>query len=135
MNCNDAASLIAAYVDGETGRKQTRAIGNHLVGCRECAVKHEDLLALRAQLRAEVPRYSAPPALRARVLATLEAARRGCLHAGDCSTAGARRAVVQRLVALAARICMESSIVDAGSPAARWPVARPPCSHGSSARR
>jgi len=73
MNCNDAASLIAAYADGETGRRQTRAIGNHLRGCRECAVKHEDLLALRAQLRAEVPRYSAPPALRARVLATLEA--------------------------------------------------------------
>ena len=74
MNCNDAASLIAAYVDGETGRRQTRAIGNHLLGCRECTVKHEDLLALRAQLRAEVPRYSAPPALRARVLATLEVA-------------------------------------------------------------
>ena len=74
MNCNDAASLIAAYVDGETGRRQARAIGNHLRGCRECAVKHEDLLALRAQLRAEVPRYSAPPALRARVLATLASA-------------------------------------------------------------
>ena len=74
MNCNDAASLIAAYVDGETGRRQARAIGNHLRGCRECAVKHEDLLALRTQLRAEVPRYSAPPALRARVLATLAAA-------------------------------------------------------------
>jgi anti-sigma factor RsiW len=66
--------LIAAYVDGETGRRQTRAVGNHLLGCRECTVKHDDLLALRAQLRAEVPRYSAPPALRARVLATLDAA-------------------------------------------------------------
>jgi anti-sigma factor RsiW len=74
MNCHDAASLIAAYVDGETGRRQTRAIGNHLLGCRECTVKRDDLLALRAQLRAEVPRYSAPPALRARVLATLDAA-------------------------------------------------------------
>jgi anti-sigma factor RsiW len=74
MNCHDAASLIAAYVDGETGRRQTRAIGNHMLGCRGCTVKHDDLLALRAQLRAEVPRYSAPPALRARVLATLDAA-------------------------------------------------------------
>jgi len=74
MNCNEAASLIEAYVDGETGRRQTRAIGRHLLSCRECAVKHEDLLALRMQLRADIPRYSAPAALRARALATLEAA-------------------------------------------------------------
>ena len=74
MNCNDAAPLIAAHVDGETGRRQARAIGDHLRNCRECALKHEELLALRAQLRAEIPRYPAPPALRARVLAALDAA-------------------------------------------------------------
>jgi anti-sigma factor RsiW len=72
MNCTDAATLIAAYVDGETSRTQTRTIGNHLLACRDCAAKHDALLALRTQLRAEVPRYAAPAALRARVLATLE---------------------------------------------------------------
>jgi anti-sigma factor RsiW len=75
MNCHDAALLIAAYADGETGRLQSHSIKNHLVACRDCATKHEGLLALRAQIRAEVPRYSAPAALRARVLASLETAR------------------------------------------------------------
>jgi anti-sigma factor RsiW len=75
MNCTDAATLIAAYVDGETSRTQTRTIGKHLLACRECAAKHDALMSLRAQLRAEVPRYAAPAALRARVLATLEGAR------------------------------------------------------------
>ena len=42
MNCNDAASLIAAYVDGETGRRHSRAIGEHLLHCRDCAAKHSN---------------------------------------------------------------------------------------------
>ena len=76
MNCNDAATLIAAYADGEADRLQRHSIEKHLLGCTHCAAKHQDLLALRARIRAEVPHYSAPAALRARVLVSLDTARR-----------------------------------------------------------
>ena len=115
MNCNDAASLIAAYADGETGRS-AGALDRQPSArpVRECAAKHEDLLALRAQLRAEVPRYSAPPALRARVLATLEPRRRdACAQAtvrplasaGGASAGGAAARIARnrRSLALAHR--------------------------------
>jgi anti-sigma factor (TIGR02949 family) len=76
MKCNDAAALIAAYADGETDRAGSRSMKTHLVSCPDCAKKYEELVALRARIRREVPRYSAPPALRANVLASLDAARR-----------------------------------------------------------
>jgi len=75
MNCKDAAALIAAYVDGETGRVQSRSIKSHLAACPNCAAEHDGLAALRARVRAEVPRYTATPALRARIHATLDTAR------------------------------------------------------------
>jgi len=73
MNCNDAAALIAAYADGETSLLQTHSIRRHLQGCAACAAKLEALTTLRTRIRAEAPRHSAPPALRARVLATADA--------------------------------------------------------------
>ena len=72
MNCNEAARLIAAYADGETGPLQSRSLRSHLRTCADCATQHEELRALRARIRAEVPRYSAPAGLRERVQATLE---------------------------------------------------------------
>jgi len=76
MNCNDATMLISAYVDGETDRRQSRAIRNHLAACPGCVAKHEQLGELRTRIRSEVPRYSAPPGLRASVLTSIDAARR-----------------------------------------------------------
>ena len=73
MNCNEAAPLIAAYVDGETGRLQSRSIKSHLAACANCTAQHDALVALRTRIRADVPRYTATPALRARVLATRDA--------------------------------------------------------------
>ena len=73
MNCNDAATLIAAYADGETSLLQSHSIRRHLQGCAACAAKLEALTTLRTRIRAEAPRHSAPPALRARVLATADA--------------------------------------------------------------
>ena len=73
MNCNDAEPLIAAYVDGETGRLQARSIRGHLAVCAGCTAQHDALVALRTRIRTDVPRYAATPALRARVLATLDA--------------------------------------------------------------
>jgi anti-sigma factor (TIGR02949 family) len=73
MNCHDAETLIAAYADGEVDRLRNFKIRKHLRACPSCAAKHDALLALRAQVRAEAPRYPAPPGLRARVQATLDA--------------------------------------------------------------
>ena len=71
MNCAEAASLIAPYADGEVSGLRKRAIEKHLLGCAHCAAEHEQIVALRARLRAEVPYFAAPPGLRERVRATL----------------------------------------------------------------
>lgn len=67
MNCNEAGTLVARYVDGDIDSLQRRSIEQHLQRCAACAAKHQDLLALRAQIRAEVPYFRAPLALRERV--------------------------------------------------------------------
>jgi anti-sigma factor RsiW len=69
MNCHEAAPLIAAHADGETEWRQDHSLEKHLRACAECAARREGILALRAQLRKEVPYYGAPPALRARLAA------------------------------------------------------------------
>src|SRR5258708_21480307 len=71
MNCNEAGTLVARYADGEVDSLQGRSIERHLHGCAACATKHQDVLALRAQIRAAVPYFPAPPALRERVRALL----------------------------------------------------------------
>lgn len=74
MKCSDAEALISAYADGETSRLQTHSTRAHLRNCPTCAAKHQALVALRARIRSEVPRYTAPSSLRARVLASIDAA-------------------------------------------------------------
>jgi anti-sigma factor (TIGR02949 family) len=75
MNCADASTLLSAYVDGEASMLQGHSVKRHLQNCPDCAAAYGDMLGLRSRIRAEVPRYSAPPELRARVLATLDAVR------------------------------------------------------------
>ena len=72
MNCNEAGTLVARYADGEVDSLQGRSIELHLRGCAACAAKHRGVLALRAQIRAEVPYFPATLALRERVRALLE---------------------------------------------------------------
>jgi len=74
MNCNEAAALITAYIDGESSALQTHAARRHLRACPSCAAAYDESLALRARIRADVPRFTAPPALHALVRATLERA-------------------------------------------------------------
>jgi anti-sigma factor RsiW len=69
MNCNEAGTLVPSYADGEIDSLQGRSIEQHLRGCAACAAKHQGVLALRARIRAEVPFFPAPPALRERVRA------------------------------------------------------------------
>ena len=73
MNCGDANRVLAAYADGEVDGLRAYAIRHHLRGCAACATTHHDVLALRTRIRAEVPRFTAPLALRERLRATLAA--------------------------------------------------------------
>jgi len=75
MKCTDASILLSAYTDGETSMLQGHSVKRHLQRCGNCAATYEQMLALRARIRAEAPRHSTPPELRARVLATLDAVR------------------------------------------------------------
>ena len=74
MNCNEASALTVAYADGEVDGPRADAIKEHLATCADCAAASDAVLALRARIRADVPVYRAPAALRARVLANAAAA-------------------------------------------------------------
>ena len=67
MNCHQAGALIAAYADGEIGGGDRRSIEGHLRECKDCAAKHQEILALRARIQEEVRYFPAPPALRERL--------------------------------------------------------------------
>src|SRR5437762_4377393 len=75
MNCEQLETLVGAYADGEVDALRSYSIKQHLLGCAHCTATHHSLLALRAQIRAEVPRFVASPALHARVRAMLGAVR------------------------------------------------------------
>lgn len=74
MKCAETAASLTAYVDRETDWLHTLALKRHLRGCARCAAEYDALLALRARIQAEVPRFTAPSALGARVRAALESA-------------------------------------------------------------
>jgi anti-sigma factor RsiW len=73
MNCKQAETLVAAYVDGEIDALRNYSIKKHLRGCVDCIARQHSILALRARIRAEVPYFVASPALHARVRATVGA--------------------------------------------------------------
>src|SRR6266536_4578026 len=47
------------------------ATDQNVFGCADCAVRRDELASLRSRIRSEVPYYTAPPALHARVTAAL----------------------------------------------------------------
>ena len=71
MNCHEAMPLLPAYSDGELDPVQSAAIEQHVFGCADCTVRRDELASLRSRIRSEVPYYTAPPALHARVKAAL----------------------------------------------------------------
>ena len=61
MNCNEAATLIAAYADGEIDDLRSDLLKRHLRSCAGCAIQCQRLLALRARLRAgDIERRTQP---------------------------------------------------------------------------
>lgn len=74
MDCDNARPLLAAYFDGEIDRTASRELEQHVDGCPACRAALVELDELRTNLR-ELPRYSAPAALRERIAATRAASR------------------------------------------------------------
>jgi anti-sigma factor RsiW len=73
MNCNEAGTLVAGHADGEIDGLRGRSIEKHLRDCAACTIRYQGVLALHARIRAEVPYFPAPAALRTRVQALLAA--------------------------------------------------------------
>jgi anti-sigma factor RsiW len=67
MDCKTAADLVPLYFDGELDRATSREVEAHLDTCVACQASLIELDALRRVLRHDVPRFSAPDALRRRV--------------------------------------------------------------------
>jgi anti-sigma factor RsiW len=74
MNCHRAETLVSAQADGEIGGLRRNSLERHLRSCAACAAKHQDVLALRARVRAEAPYFKAPAELHIRVRALLAGA-------------------------------------------------------------
>src|SRR5436853_2817530 len=75
MNCKQAEALVAAYADDEVDALRSYSVRKHLLGCAGCTARQQSILTLRARIHAEVPYFVAPPALHARVRATMGAVR------------------------------------------------------------
>lgn len=70
--CSDTAALLQPYVDGELGGTEQERVASHLESCRPCRAAVQEQHWVRATLRA-VQRDAAPAALRARIVAELDA--------------------------------------------------------------
>jgi anti-sigma factor (TIGR02949 family) len=68
------AAQVAAYLDEELTASDARDLEAHLARCPDCARLRDDSLALRAALKAQLPTFEAPQALRQHVRAALRAA-------------------------------------------------------------
>jgi anti-sigma factor RsiW len=67
MDCKTASELLPLYFDGELDRTTSRELETHLDGCASCRDALIGLDALRARLREETSRHTAPELLRARI--------------------------------------------------------------------
>ena len=73
------AEQVDRLLDEELAAGDTRALDAHLAQCADCARFRDERVALRAAIKAQLPRLHAPDALRARVS---EVARAESLRAG-----------------------------------------------------
>jgi len=69
MYCHSVAAWISAYADGQLGALRRYLTQRHLRACSQCEAKHQEILALRAKLHADLPYFRAPPQLQARLVA------------------------------------------------------------------
>jgi anti-sigma factor RsiW len=105
VKCQQARTLIHAYVDGEIDLVRALAIERHVYTCDDCARAHRDLLALRSAIASGAPYHQAPADLTTRIRASLQPDRRA---------AGApRRHRLARAAALAGALIVVALVVAA----------------------
>lgn len=77
MDCQDVNLILSAFVDGHVVETERWLVSAHLESCPDCALRHEQLIAVRGSLRS-LPARRVPPmlALSLRISASREAARR-----------------------------------------------------------
>jgi anti-sigma factor RsiW len=63
--------LVQADHDGELSVAEAAALAEHVQACAECQAARDELAGLSSRLRSELPRYTAPASLRARLQAEL----------------------------------------------------------------
>ncbi len=71
MNHEEAIRLLTPYQDGELDLTTSLKLEEHLAGCPSCQEKLAGEQELTALIRAETPRFEAPPFLKARIRAAL----------------------------------------------------------------
>jgi len=67
MDCAEAREHLADLNRGQLGADLTEAVRSHVAGCASCRAALETDADIRALVRAQVPQYTAPSALRARI--------------------------------------------------------------------
>src|SRR5215218_1774240 len=72
--CTDMKLLIHGLLDGELDAANALTCEEHLAACSRCAAEYEAFQTLRQVIQTGDARHRAPDALRARVLAALDAA-------------------------------------------------------------
>ena len=72
MECDRAAGLLSGLLDAALGRFERLRVNRHVAGCANCTAKLEELRAMQAAIRTNLPYHRAPPGLAARIGAALE---------------------------------------------------------------
>jgi anti-sigma factor (TIGR02949 family) len=68
MDCKESQNLMSAFLDEELDPSAAAHFAAHLAACEACSKAYKQLAALRATVRAGAVNYTAPAALRARIL-------------------------------------------------------------------
>jgi len=74
MECAEAREHLADLNRGQLGADLTEAVRGHAAQCPACQAGLEADAEIRTLVRAQVPRYTVPPALRASIQAVIETA-------------------------------------------------------------
>jgi anti-sigma factor RsiW len=72
MECDRATGLLSPLLDAALGPLARLRVGRHVAGCGACAARLEELRAMQAAIRTNLPYHRAPPGLAARIGAALE---------------------------------------------------------------
>ena len=76
MDCSEAQSLLSPHLDRELDLLSSMELERHLQTCSDCRQRSQATVAARAAVREKATYFEAPPALRAKIVASLPASKR-----------------------------------------------------------